>query len=360
MHVRPDGAVVVVTDDRQVEVFDVADSALADQTWDVDPAGWVSVHDGLAAAVNPALQQAEVIDLSTGERSTIDLTAPDGEPFHTLLLYPETSGAWAVSLDHVAARWEDGQMVEQVYLGSGEGVTGIRSGRSISGTRHGNHLAVLGHRTDGSQEATLVSLEPGRSGVAMAVPTFEGTVAHPSLEGGLHVASVNGVLRTYDATGAPIGEIQSGATDPAVITIDAATGKLALDSRDGGVSIVDPASGEIVQVDGVDRVVNLGFARDGELLAIVQTDGTVRLWDVEQETFAGLIWDGAGALEGEPPWYDETTGSLWIYSSAKVINIPLSPERWVTRACEIVGRDLTQDEWDRLVPGDEPRQSACG
>ena len=27
--------------------------------------------------------------------------------------------------------------------------------------------------------------------------------------------------------------------------------------------------------------------------------------------------------------------------------------------CEIVGRDFTQAEWDRFVPGGEPLQSSC-
>lgn len=40
--------------------------------------------------------------------------------------------------------------------------------------------------------------------------------------------------------------------------------------------------------------------------------------------------------------------------------IPLDPARWVAKACEIVDRDLTQEEWDRLVPGDEPFRSVCG
>ena len=29
------------------------------------------------------------------------------------------------------------------------------------------------------------------------------------------------------------------------------------------------------------------------------------------------------------------------------------------RACEVVGRDFTDEEWDRLVPGDVALQSAC-
>ena len=51
---------------------------------------------------------------------------------------------------------------------------------------------------------------------------------------------------------------------------------------------------------------------------------------------------------------------MWIPSSGKLLHIPLSPERWVEKACALVSRDLTQDEWDRYVPGDQPLHSACG
>lgn len=74
----------------------------------------------------------------------------------------------------------------------------------------------------------------------------------------------------------------------------------------------------------------------------------------------GLVWDGSGATLGSPSWYDEATETIWVTSSGKVLQIPVHPDRWVERACEIVGRDLTQEEWDCLVPGDETLQSACG
>jgi len=47
------------------------------------------------------------------------------------------------------------------------------------------------------------------------------------------------------------------------------------------------------------------------------------------------------------------------FTSGRLLEIPLDPERWVERACDIVGRDLTSDEWQRYVPGDEDVQSAC-
>jgi hypothetical protein len=86
----------------------------------------------------------------------------------------------------------------------------------------------------------------------------------------------------------------------------------------------------------------------------------VRLWDVEREQYAGLVWNGSGqASTASPSWYDEATETMWVASSGKYLGIPLNPERWVERACQIVSRDLTQAEWDRFVPGNEPLRSAC-
>jgi hypothetical protein len=50
---------------------------------------------------------------------------------------------------------------------------------------------------------------------------------------------------------------------------------------------------------------------------------------------------------------------MWVSSSGKYLQIPLDTERWVERACQVVGRDLTEEEWERFVPGDEAPRPAC-
>jgi WD40 repeat protein len=123
--------------------------------------------------------------------------------------------------------------------------------------------------------------------------------------------------------------------------------------------IIDPATDEVTSVPDQATVSNLGFAQDGELLAIIDSDGTIRLWDVERNTSAGVVWDGSGAVVGSPSWYDPATDTMWLAASGRILQVPLDPAVWVERACGIVGRDFTEDEWDRFVPGDEPLQSAC-
>ena len=46
-------------------------------------------------------------------------------------------------------------------------------------------------------------------------------------------------------------------------------------------------------------------------------------------------------------------------TSGKVTTFSLDPDRWIERACLLADRELTADEWERFVPGDEPQTSAC-
>jgi hypothetical protein len=41
------------------------------------------------------------------------------------------------------------------------------------------------------------------------------------------------------------------------------------------------------------------------------------------------------------------------------VKVPLDPDAWRDRVCELVGRELTAEEWADFVPGDEPRRDIC-
>ena len=71
-----------------------------------------------------------------------------------------------------------------------------------------------------------------------------------------------GTLRTNDSTGALIGELETGLPNAFdTITLDPATGKLAVASVSDGVGVIDPMTDLVQRVPGRDRVASLGFGQ---------------------------------------------------------------------------------------------------
>lgn len=151
--VRPDNRVMIRNPDQEIQIYTLEGSVLVDQARRVGPAANVAFADGRAAVLNPALQIVEIIELSTGDRSRVSLTRPDGTPSDAAVAYPEPDGFWTVSTDNVLARWEGSDVVDQVFMGSDQNLaTGEagRAGRAIRGTAYAGQFAVLGVRPDGS------------------------------------------------------------------------------------------------------------------------------------------------------------------------------------------------------------------
>jgi DNA-binding SARP family transcriptional activator/WD40 repeat protein len=359
--VRDDGSVVTLGSDFEFEVIELDGNALVERSWSIDPFARVAFNAGRAGLLNQGSQATTVVDLSTGEQTELTLRAQDGTRFVLETVYPETDGVLAIAARGIIARWEGDELVEQIDF----------PGRLYTGTRFENTIATLGPGADGQLVATLTSLEHGSAGILFGVPAPDGFSVHPALDGGLHVFDENGRLHTYDENGDLTGELETGAQNALINTMDPSTGVLAVAAHPGGVVVIDPISGEMAQLPGNDWVSNLGFARDGQLLVITGTDGTVRVWDLERNASAGLVYDGTGVGASSPSWYDPSSESIWVFTSGRLVEIPLDPRRWVERACQLVDRDLTPDEWNRYVAGSdatsvgsgrllgEPVQSAC-
>ena len=166
--------------------------------------------------------------------------------------------------------------------------------------------------------------------------------------------------RGGEPTGPPVA---TGAVEPYALTLSADGSTLALggldDLRNPSVKVVDLISGDTHAVPVGGLVSTMGITPDGSKVVLAMFDGSVRLYDTEQRTVPTIVWNGSGAFDSEPGWYDEANRSMWMNSGGQLLQIPLDPQRWIERSCQIVGRALTQDEWDRLVPGDEPLRSVC-
>jgi len=248
-------------------------------------------------------------------------------------------------------------MVDRKKLATADGVT------NPFAVGVGSRVVLGGSRDDGTIEVHLVELGGGEIRDLFFIDTEEVAGAFPTADDGLIIFESNGTLTTYNASGTITDEFAVGSFED--------VGGGAFDgSHRVALAREDPTSGdrEIAIVDLLDKSVqvlpsfgqaqNIGFARDGEMLVIQSFDGAVNLWDVEADEFAGTLWNGNGAGFGEP-WYEETTDSVWVVARDEIVRLPLDANVWRQRACEAAGRDLTQDEWDRLVPGGGPVQSAC-
>ena len=275
--VRHDGSLLTTTADERTDILDLEGNGLVARSWDVDDAPIVTFNAGMAAASEWPFPGAEIVDLATGVRSTLELELPDGVRLITQVVYPKHDGAWAVDDDGAILRWEGGQMVERV-----DPDYDFDFGARYLDTWAA--LSIFGDEEDEMGLATLVNLERDNAGVLFEVPVAgDSAVVHPTLEGGMHVLGESGTLSTYDSDGRLVAEVNTPAERPYWITMDPHSGKLAVAAQLGvtvefapvsrSVMIIDPKTGETEQVPGFDLIWNLGFARDGELLAITNVDG---------------------------------------------------------------------------------------
>lgn len=349
---RPDGRLFTASaGDERTGVLDLDGNALVQRTVTIDPFMRTTFNEGLVSALAaPTASTVEVIDLATGDRVATELQLPGGQRVTPHTVFPDRGGLWAVDFANVFTRWEEGRLVETLDLG----------GTYVGGTRVDELYGYVWDDADDEDRASLIDLGSSSAEVLFTVSVAGAVEAHPTPDGGLYVIAGGGKLSHFDNSGELVAELPSTAVDTSVITLDPDSGRIAAATSRGVVSIIDPAAGSTEQLPTLEPIRNLGFGRDGELLVLTGVDGTVRLWDVERSASGGVAWNGTGSVGGSPSWYDAESMSMWVASSGRVLNIPLDPERWIDRACEVVGRDLTQDEWQRFVPGDEPRKSACG
>ena len=95
--VRPDGTVVVVpsADTDSLQIVDPNRGPLVERGWDVNSDALVGFGAGRAAVVDRSAS-TEVIDLTSGERSSSPFATPSGDPFVAVGITPEVDGylAW--------------------------------------------------------------------------------------------------------------------------------------------------------------------------------------------------------------------------------------------------------------------------
>lgn len=143
-------------------------------------------------------------------------------------------------------------------------------------------------------------------------------------------------------------------------------------SPNGSTVAVAGDTGQIVTIDASTgdeqrRSTNLGaealwlnYSADGELLVSGAGDGGVSLWDASTLDLLGTV---SPPHQGEPV----PAGAQFIGDShdvaiasydGKVYRWETDLDRALDFACQMAGRDLTQEEWEQYLPA-QPYQSVC-
>ena len=350
---RPDGKLLTIDGQAQLsEVYELALSAGGGGTIDLASSSSTLFGEGSAAVTDHRTSRVESIDLATGDRAEVVLDTPEGDTFEPVFVIPDHGGFLAVSTEAQIARWEDGRMIERINLSDDRRVSRVRVN-----FRDGTLIitAIIGE----AGQSWLVNANPGQ--LELIATTEEHPAGAPtfvSAEGGFHLLEFGTVL-THDRSGTlrSINHVNLH-VDGLRTMASAFYEESVAFSAPGGAAILDVAARQFQTLPGeLDAVTGLGFARNGTMLVGGSSDGTVRTWDIESDTPPDVIWRGTDQVTIGP--YDEETDSVWIAEPTRLINLPLDPALAVDRACEIVSRDLTQDEWDLYVGDGGTVQSAC-
>ncbi|WP_170955351.1 BTAD domain-containing putative transcriptional regulator [Ornithinimicrobium cerasi] len=172
------------------------------------------------------------------------------------------------------------------------------------------------------------------------------------------------------STGSAAEELTSvvWSTDGSVLVVGSRGGRLQfLDSQ-----TLEPVAPPRLTVGGF--VVTLAISPDGSLLVNTGTDGEVRLWDTATWSPLGQplvedgLWTWAAFTDGGRRLVamTQTTSELApeidadpVGTAGRFYTLPTDADAWLEAACSIVGRELSQAEWDVIRPG-QPWRPTCG
>ena len=121
-------------------------------------------------------------------------------------------------------------------------------------------------------------------------------------------------------------------------------------------------SGRLTDETGVveGRATSLAISPDGSVIASGHEDGSIHFWDAESAAEVGQPFRGPrAAVTGLA--FSVTDGTLGLVSTGErgAVRWSFDPANWTAVACDLVGRNLSDAEWEALVGSGTGYHETC-
>jgi WD40 repeat protein len=129
----------------------------------------------------------------------------------------------------------------------------------------------------------------------------------------------------------------------------------------GAVVLLDIATGKVLARHTLrlsTQIWSADFAPDGGMVALGGNDGQVHLLTGDTLREIGQLPIGTGGGWAFASYNADGSVLSAVDERGHIVMWDSRPQSWIHRACGIVGRDLTTDEWNTYLPG-LPRTRTC-
>jgi WD40 repeat protein len=129
----------------------------------------------------------------------------------------------------------------------------------------------------------------------------------------------------------------------------------------GAVVLLDIATGRVLARHTLrlsSQVSSADFSPDGSVVALGGNDGQVHLLTADTLREIGQLPIGTGGTWAFASYNADGSVLSAVDERGHIVQWDARPQSWIHRACAIVGRDLTPDEWNTYLPG-LPRTHTC-